>query len=94
MQINDEENTVIHLDLFDSKQNELMEEFLFSFLITKFYRQNEDLFYLSKKVKIIIEISFGFINLIDKFKIYNLLFLFNFYTIFLKYLYIPCNLIQ
>ena len=71
-QIEKEENTVIHLDLYDSKKTELMKDFLYSFLITKLYGQNENLFYLSKKVKIIIEIPCGFIDFFDKFPLLSM----------------------
>ena len=67
-----EEKTVIHLDLYDSKQVELMKDFLYSFLITKLYGQNENLFYLSKKVKIIIEIPCGFIDFFNKFPLLSM----------------------
>ena len=53
----DLKKTVIHLDLYDSKQTDLMKDFLYSFLITKLYGQSENLFYLSKEVEIKIEIS-------------------------------------
>ena len=39
-----------------------MKDFLYSFLITKLYGQNETLFYLSKEVEIKIEIPNGFID--------------------------------
>ena len=71
-QIIKEENTVIHLDLYDSKQTELMKDFLYSFLITKLYGQNENLFYLSKKVNIIIEIPCGFVNFFNKFPLLSM----------------------
>ena len=70
--IKDEEKTVIHLDLYDSKQTELMKDFLYSFLITKLYGQNENIFYLSKKVEIIIEIPCGFINFFNKFPLLSM----------------------
>ena len=71
-QITNEERTVIHLDLYDSKQTELMKDFLYSFLITKLYGQNEDLFYLSKKVEIVIEIPCGFVNFFNKFPLLSM----------------------
>ena len=71
-QITKEERTVIHLDLYDSKQTELMKDFLYSFLITKLYGQNEDLFYLSKKVEIVIEIPCGFVNFFNKFPLLSM----------------------
>ena len=71
-QIRDEEKTVIHLDLYDSKRTDLMKDFLYSFLITKLYGQNENLFYLSKKVEIIIEIPCGFIDFFKKFPLLSM----------------------
>jgi len=64
--------TVIHLDLYDSKQTDLMKDFLYSFLITKLYGQNETLFYLSKEVEIKIEIPNGFIDFFLKFPILDM----------------------
>ena len=62
----------IHLDLYDSKQTELMKDFLYSFLITKLYGQNETLFYLSKDIEIKIEIPNGFVNFFLKFPILSM----------------------
>ena len=71
-EIKDEDKTVIHLDLYDSKQTELMKDFLYSFLITKLYGQNENIFYLSKKVEIMIEIPCGFVNFFNKFPLLSM----------------------
>ena len=49
-----------------------MMEFLFSILIARFYGQNEDIFYLSKRIQIKIEIPNTFINFLEKFQILNL----------------------
>ena len=70
--ITDEDKTVIHLDLYDSKQKDLMKDFLYCFLVTKLYGQNEFLFYLSKKVEIIIEIQCSFTNFFYKFPILSM----------------------
>ena len=64
--------SVIHLDLYDSKQTELMKDFLYSFLITKLYGQSETLFYLSKEVEIKIEIPNDFIDFFLKFPILSM----------------------
>ena len=69
---NDAKETVIHLDLYDSKQTDLMKNFLFCFLVTKLYSQNENLFYLSKYVEIKIEIPNGFIELFYKFPLLDM----------------------
>jgi len=63
---------VIHLDLYDTDQTELMTEFLFSILITKLYGQNEDIFFLPKEIEIKIEIPNGFIDFINKFSLLKL----------------------
>ena len=68
----DVSETVIHLDLYDSKQTDLMKNFLFCFLVTKFYSQNENLFYLSKNVEIKIEIPNGFIEMFYKFPLLDM----------------------
>ena len=65
-------NSVLHLDLYDTDQTELMTEFLFSILITKLYGQNEDMFYLSKGISIKVEIPNGFVDFINKFPILTL----------------------
>ena len=56
LQLSPEKSYGFHLDLYDSKQTELIREFLFSFLITKSYCQNEDIFYYGNEFKIKIEI--------------------------------------
>ncbi len=63
---------IIHLDLYDTDQTSLMMEFLFSFLITKLYGKNENIFYLSKEIEIKIEIPNSFIDFFAKFPILNL----------------------
>ena len=65
-------NSLLHLDLYDTEQTALMTEFLFSILITKLYGQNEDIFYLSKDIEIKIEIPNGFIDFLKKFPILTL----------------------
>ena len=65
-------NYILHLDLYDTDQTELMTEFLFSLLITKLYGQSEDMFYLSKKIEIKVEIPNGFVDFINKFPLLTL----------------------
>ena len=65
-------NCVIHFDLYDTDQTSLMMDFLFSILITRFYGQNEDIFYLSKNIPIKIEIPNSFIDFFEKFQILTL----------------------
>ena len=49
-----------------------MKELLFSFLITKYFGQNETLFYLPKKVEIIVEIPCGIINIFGKYPLLSM----------------------
>ena len=55
-------NAVIHLDLYDTELIDLTMEFLFSLLITRIYGQNDDIFYLSEDIPIMVEIPNGFID--------------------------------
>jgi len=48
--------TSIHLDLFDTENIDIMEEFLFWFITAKLYKVNEDIFYLLDDTEIQIEI--------------------------------------
>ena len=73
---NDEEysefnNVVIHLDLIETKETSLVNEFLFSFLITKFYTNNENIIYIPNNIKIYIEVPNSFEDYLTKFGILN-----------------------
>eukprot|EP00833_Pecoramyces_ruminatium_P013492 jgi/Orpsp1_1/1187524/evm.model.d7180000058358.1 len=57
-----EENVALHLDLLETSKIELVKEFLFSFLILRYYSQNENIFYYGENIKIKVEIPNGFIN--------------------------------
>ena len=59
----------IHLDLSDSKEKSIINEFLFSFLITKFYSNNETIIYIPKDIFIYIEIPNCFDNFLEKFSL-------------------------
>ena len=67
-----DDNCIIHLDLFDSDEISLMMEFLFSVLITNLYRKDENVFYLSKKIEVKVEIPNSFIDYFAKFPLLNL----------------------
>ena len=67
--IKEPKNTIIHLDLYDTEQKYLMNEFLFSFLITKFYTNYENIISISNDIRINIEIPNEFIDFIEKYKI-------------------------
>ena len=61
----------LHLDLNESNNIELIREFLFTFLILKFFSQRENIFFYGDEIKIKIEISNSFINLLYLFPILN-----------------------
>ena len=52
----------LHLDLYESNHIEIISEFLFSFLILRYYSQNENIFYYEKEMKIKVEIPNSFFN--------------------------------
>ena len=71
--INDEKKKfLIHFDLYDTDQKSIMNDFLYSILFTKLYGQENNIFYLSKKIKIYIEIPNSFINFFEKYPILKL----------------------
>jgi len=63
------EKVAIHLDLKESKEICIINEFLLSFLITKFYINNENIIYIPKDIQIYIEIPNTFENYLSKFGI-------------------------
>ena len=63
------ENVAIHLDIVESKEIDLINEFLFSFLITKFYTNNENIIYIPNNIKIYIEVPNSTENYLEKFGI-------------------------
>ena len=63
------EKVAIHLDLKKSKKTSIINEFLFSFLITQFYINNENIIYILKDIQIYIEIPNCFDNYLSKFGI-------------------------
>ena len=67
------EKSEIHLDINDTDNIDLMMEFLFSVLITKIYKVNEDIFYINKNIKFYIEIPNGFVSFKLKFPILDLI---------------------
>ena len=64
--------TLIHLDLMQTKNKDILREFLFSFLVLKKYALREYIFYLGNKIQIKIEIPNDFINFTEKFKVLKL----------------------
>ena len=68
---NNYDDIAIHLDMFNSKENivPILNEFLFSFLITKFYSCNENIFFIPTNIEIYIEIPNSFEDFIGHFGI-------------------------
>ena len=64
-------NISIHLDLFPISDNSIsiLNDFLFSILITKFYSNNESIIYIPTNIEIYVEIPNCFTNFLDNFKI-------------------------
>ena len=62
----------IHLDLTESEETSLLNEFFFSFLITKFYTNNESIIYIPKEIYIYIEVPNCFENYLSKYDILNI----------------------
>ena len=61
----------IHLDLYENKEKSVLNEFLFSFLITKFYSNNENIIYIPKNIEIYIEIPNCFYDFKSNYDILN-----------------------
>ena len=68
---NNYEDIAIHLDIFDSKESiiSILNEFLFSFLITKFYSSNENVIFIPTNIEIYIEIPNSFKDFIGHYGI-------------------------
>ena len=62
----------IHLDLTESEETSIINEFLFAFLITKFYTNNETIIYIPKDIEIYIEIPNCFRDYLSQFGILNI----------------------
>ena len=62
-----DKNSLFHLDLFDTEKSELLYEFLLSLLITKVYKNNDNIFYFDKEIQIKIELPYGFVDFFSKF---------------------------
>ncbi|ORX57745.1 hypothetical protein BCR36DRAFT_318513 [Piromyces finnis] len=61
----------LHLDLYDTEQIELINEFLFSFLILRCYSKNETVFYYGNNIRIKVEIPNSFIDFKKIFPIFG-----------------------
>ena len=63
-----DEAIALHIDILDTNTKELVNivrDFLFCFLIMKYYSLNYDFIYYGKEFKIKIEAPFGFVNPFD-----------------------------
>ena len=65
LNIEENENCVIHIDINQTNLISLLKDFLFKILILKFYDYNNDIFYLGDNIKIILELHSDFINYIS-----------------------------
>ena len=63
------EDIAIHLDLTETKETSIINEFFFSFFITKFYTNNENIIYIPEDIEIYVEIPNCFDNYLSKFGI-------------------------
>ena len=71
--INDaDKKLLMHVDLYDTDQKSLMNDFLFFVLFTKLYGQDNNIFFLSKKIIIYLEIPNSFINFFDNYPILSI----------------------
>ena len=61
--------TAIHLDLYETEDTSILNEFLFSFCFTKFYANNKNVLYIPLNTEIYIEIPNCFNNFIDNYPI-------------------------
>ena len=59
----------IHLDLYETEQKGIMNDFLFSFLFTKYYKNDETIIYIPKEIKIYVEIPNCFVDFIETYPI-------------------------
>ena len=59
----------IHLDLYETEEKNLMNDFLFSFLFTKYYKNDEKVICIPRELSIYIEIPNCFNNFIENYEI-------------------------
>ena len=69
--VEDVTKTAIHLDLYETEDTSILNEFLFSFCFTKFYSNNKNILYIPVNVEIYIEIPNCFSNFIENYPILN-----------------------
>ena len=71
--INNMEDLLLHIDLYDTEQKSIMNDFLYFILVTKTIVKDINIFYLSRKIKIYLEIPKNFIDFFGKFSIITLI---------------------
>ena len=57
---------LLHINIYDIKNFDYINEFLFSLLFTKIFNNNEKIYVLKENIKIVIEIPFGFGDFLKK----------------------------
>lgn len=65
------DDIAIYLDLYETEEISILNEFLFSLLITKFYANNENILYMPKNIEIYIEIPNCFNDFLSNYDILN-----------------------
>lgn len=65
------EHIALHIDLLETNKSDLIRDFLFTFLITKYYSKKENIFFYGNEIKIKIEVPNSFENFFNKFPILN-----------------------
>ena len=66
---NDKSKVCIHLDLYETEQKGIMNNFLLSFLFTKYYKSDENVIYIPNNINIYVEIPNCFSNFIETYPI-------------------------
>ena len=84
----------IHLDLTETEETSILNEFLFSLLITKFYFNNETIIYIPNDIYIYIEIPNCFKDYLSQFGILTLFPIENLSLDYLPKLELPENIID
>ena len=67
--VNDVTKAAIHLDLYETEDTSILNEFLFSFCFTKFYANDRNVLYIPINLEIYIEIPNCFNNFLDNYPI-------------------------
>ena len=65
--------TYLHLDLYETDNNDLMDEILFKLIILRYLDSKGKIYYLGNDINILIEIQNGFYDFRSRYKILNLI---------------------